>query len=180
MQNCQPVAEMLANKNVEEAFVELSSGCKILALRDISSSLTGPGGGRALVRAHPLGSETVDATDAQVAAIAFWWNSLQQEIYHPKNLEHRSIPSAYPGLAGSVFASSSSATSSARRLLFLKSSIAERSAKFGINALDSNTHPVFGDVSFVINQTDMASRSYVWPSPQKTGSRINSRVIGQT
>ena len=71
VQNCQPVAEMLANKNVEEAFVELSSGCKILALRDISSSLTGPGGGRALVRAHPLGSEPADATDAQVAAIAF-------------------------------------------------------------------------------------------------------------
>ena len=63
-----------AGEKCEEAFVELSSGCKILALRDISSSLTGPGGGRALVRAHPLGSETVDATDAQVAATAFRWN----------------------------------------------------------------------------------------------------------
>ena len=59
-------------------------------------------------------------------------------------------------------------------------SIALRSAKFGISAFVSKTHPVFGDVSFVINQTDMASRSYVWPSPQNTGSRINSRVIGQT
>ena len=63
-----------AGEKCEEAFVELSSGCKILALRDISSNLTGPGGGRALVRAHPLGSETVDATDAQVAATAFRWN----------------------------------------------------------------------------------------------------------
>ena len=64
-----------AGEKCGEAFVvELSSGCKILALRDISSNLTGPGGGRALVRAHPLGSETVDATDARVAAIAFRWN----------------------------------------------------------------------------------------------------------
>ena len=63
-----------AGEKCGEAFVELSSGCKTLALRDISSNLTGPGVGRALVRAHPLGSETVDATDAQVAAIAFWWN----------------------------------------------------------------------------------------------------------
>ena len=66
---------------------------------------------------------------------------------------------AYPGLAGRVFASSSSATSSARRRRFLKSSIAERSAKFGISAFVSRTHPVFGDVSFVINQTEMASLS---------------------
>ena len=73
MQNFQPGAEMLAKK-MWEAFVELSSGCKTLALRDISSNLTGPGVGRALVRAHPLGSETVDATDAQVAATAFRWN----------------------------------------------------------------------------------------------------------
>ena len=71
--NCQPGAEM-RRKMWRRPSWELSSGCKILALRDISSSLTGPGGGRALVRAHPLGSETVDATDAQVAATAFRWN----------------------------------------------------------------------------------------------------------
>mmetsp|Transcript_4954 Transcript_4954/g.10437 ORF Transcript_4954/g.10437 Transcript_4954/m.10437 type:complete len:250 (+) Transcript_4954:418-1167(+) len=49
----------------------------------------------------------------------------------------------------------------------------------GITALDSRASLVMGDVSWVVSQSSMALRSYVWPSMVTTGFVMRSQVMAQ-